>query len=35
VGDDHLGVERGRPEHPHGVVVAEHEVAHGLVGVLA
>ncbi len=35
VGDDHVGVERARAEHAHRVVVAEHQVAHGLVGVLA
>jgi hypothetical protein len=35
VRDDHVGVERGRAEHPHRVVVAQHQVAHGFVGVLA
>src|SRR4051794_19663113 len=33
--DDHLGVERARPQHADGVVVAEHQVADRLVGVLA
>ena len=35
VRDDHLGVERAGAQHPHGVVVRQHQVAHGLVGVLA
>jgi hypothetical protein len=33
VRDDHVGLERGRAEHPYCVVVREHQVAHRLVGV--
>ena len=35
VRDDHVGVERAGAQHPHGVVVRQHQVAHRLVGVLA
>lgn len=35
VRDDDFGVERGRAQHAHRVVVREHQVAHRLVGVLS